>query len=223
MSQCQEKVWWVEHQIRSLTKLRGMRCGKAIRRVLNTTDEETQALAGLWGDGEFSVVFGDTSELFSAAYTQIRSCMQGRGELCHRAYTPHGVGIAVSYRDGEITARGLHHAGMYNKTYGQGSYALSVFFEKIAGIKFSTKWIDDETAEKCLVTETYQYQEKVVITGRTLIRAVKASEYKPEIAKHLEKETNVEYPGYVFLYKPEKVGFVVRTATRIVFKPYIDR
>lgn len=106
-----DKIWWIEHQIRGLTQGRRMRPGKAIRRLFSTSDEKTCALARLWNGADFGVEVSAEEPAWVGAYSEIRSCMQGYGALCFRAYSRHGVSIITARRDGKYVARALTVGG----------------------------------------------------------------------------------------------------------------
>lgn len=120
-----------------------MRPGKAIRRLFGTTDEQTGALAGLWQDGGFAVEASGDASMFVEAYASVRSCMQGQGALCHRAYARHGVQIIVARREGVVTARCLTVGGKFPKAYGYDSFALEVLLTRLVGLEKSGKWFSN--------------------------------------------------------------------------------
>ncbi|WP_041647825.1 hypothetical protein [Aromatoleum aromaticum] len=94
----------------------GMRPGRAARRVFSGSDAEIQSLAQLAGL-RFSVS-GDYSA-FEAAYHDVRSCMQGKGALCHQFYSLLGVVIAtLADERGVIVARALLAGHLFYQVYG---------------------------------------------------------------------------------------------------------
>lgn len=168
LDQYQERIWWIEHQIRSIIAAHPMKVGKAIRRVLPAIkDAELQALSSLWSEGSFNVSLSDSPAVFVEAYQSVRSCMYGKGALCRRAYAPHGIGIAVARRGGELVARALvRDTGAFNRCYGSAHYALDAVLRLVAGLDCGPHWLDGIAgirAEALLWQKTYPMQ----IMGRS--------------------------------------------------------
>lgn len=196
----QSAIWFAEHKLRGLIVGRGMKPGRAIRRLFNTSDEETQALASLWVDGEFAVVLGDSEELFVAAYDAVRSCMHRKGALCHAAYSPHGVGIACVAIDGQITARTLVRGGNFVRTYGVSSFALAVFCRVIAGLTQHPDWCDFDPSVRALVAYELSAEK------RKIPREV------PLWSEHGETRYYLQIPSArVSVWREE-----------VIFRPYVD-
>ena len=162
-----DKIWWIEHQIRSLTQGRGMRPGKAIRRLFSTSDEKTGALARLWNGTDFGVEVSAEEPAWVGAYSEIRSCMQGYGALCFRAYSRHGVSIITTKRDGKYVARALTVGGRYPQAYGEESFALEALLE-IVGLEKTPGWFEGafEPHELPLLRSKGKWIKRVSYSGK---------------------------------------------------------
>lgn len=211
-ARAQEKIWCIEHQIRTLTKGRGMRPGKAIRRVLGTTDAQTQALAGLWLDGSFGVAIGADPSLFKAGYDHVRSCMQGHGDVCHASYTPHGVTIATAMVGWRIVvARSLVYepGKIYIKAYGEQSFALQTLLEIVCGL-FPGSLKGYEFADQIGV---WDYRTEVI---RTITL--------PEVCTFAADSREAQFHplGSYDVVKVEREVEITKCAKRAVFRPHLD-
>lgn len=224
-----ERVYWVEHRVRNLISGRGMRPSRAIARVLGLTDpEQIKALAALWHDGEFAVTIGDSRELFVAAYEQVRSCMQGKGELCWRAYSKHGTDLAVVTIGGQIHARALVRDSAYNTVYGELSWALKVFLSVVC--QYDERPLFPDCTPQVTQRVRREYETKVGNYGPWFTLWVLGSEW-PKWAKNLEiigdaAEVRGKQPwqwtSFAARAKPVKKK-VVETVSEVLFTPYIDR
>lgn len=224
-----ERKYWIEHQVRGLVNGRGMRPSRAIARVLGLSNPETiKALAALWRDGEFAVTIGDSRELFVAAYEQVRSCMQGKGDLCWRAYSKHSTNLAVVTIGGQIKARALVRDSAYNTAYGELSWALKIFLSVVC------QYDDRPLFPDCTpqVTQRVQREYEIVVGhyGPWFTLWVRGSEW-PKWAKNLEvigdsAEVRGKQPWQWTTFtargKPATKR-VVETANEVRFAPYIDR
>ena len=219
IDELQSRVWWAEHKLRSLILGRGMRPGRAIKRVFGAGDDATHALAQLWAGDEFAgVEFGDTIELFERAYSDVRSCMQGHGRECHAAYTPHGVGLAVIRRADRIVARALVYpkGGIHVKAYGELAYALEALLQHVCGLRRGSLleffpesafvvWGWKSVKREIEVPAVYRH----IHTGRELAVGTVRFNLTPF------NELELVRPGYAFT--PRIVHERVE-----VFKPYVD-
>jgi hypothetical protein len=135
----EEKIWFAEWQI---SQGRG-KPGKVIRRMYSAaTDGQVQDLAAFVTDG-YSVQVTSDPTVWVEAYAKIRSCMIGKGELCAKAYTPHGVKIAVLRNaQGEICARMLVREGKAYQAYGYKAGMLVVVAHFLGNVEITPAWID---------------------------------------------------------------------------------
>lgn len=223
----QEKIWWIEHQIRSLTKIRGMRVGKAIRRLFGTDDDTTGALSRLWDGEQFAVVVSDSAEVWAGAYEQIRSCMQSAGLLCHRAYGRHGVQIVAAIRGGRYTARALMVGGRFPKAYGDDSFALECLLA-LAGAEKSDEWFVGQFDPKDLaVAEGRGHWVREEDGYFDEWGALPSYAYKERVAQNPERFRVIEETSWGALRvvewrRPER-RFVRRyVPPAVIFRPYLD-
>jgi hypothetical protein len=135
----QESIWYAEYRVR---KHRGSH-GKVVRRSYPAaTAAQVQDLAAYFA-GDYSVQVSTDPIVWQEAYDCIRSCMIGKGALCARAYTPHGVSIAV-LRDsaGTACARMLVRNGQALTAYGALSHLLVAALTMLGGVVLAEAWID---------------------------------------------------------------------------------
>jgi hypothetical protein len=230
----QDKKYWIEHKIRSLIA-RGLKPSKAIKRALGIDNPDIiKSLSSLWEDGEFSVVISSDADVWAEAYAGIRSCMQGKGELCRKAYSPFGVQIAVAVRNGKPIARCLVREGKFPKQYGEAHFALAAYLEIVEGMQHESILSSVESAS-CAVTE-----RKTVVVEKeyTLIdaRLVEVCMNFEDVKKYSPTKYYFE-KGYTKSWKSYKDGTpywavyskpVVKTVkntvseTVVVFKPFVD-
>lgn len=164
----QDKIYQIEHEIRSLVETRKMRASKAIGRVFGVKDPDLiNHLAKLWDGASFNVEMGNSVELFVRAYTYVGSCMQGKGDYCHKAYTSNGVEIAaINHPSRGYTARALYLNDNYNRVYGEDHYLLE-YFLKALGFNQTRFWLKSIPLENFYVREMYPYTRFVEITEPT--------------------------------------------------------
>lgn len=210
-----EKIWWIEHQIRNMTG-RGMRPGRAIKRLFpDLSSGQVKSLAEAWQGKEFGLTIGESQTEFVAGYTYISSCMQGKGELCHAAYTPHGVRIAILWRDGVPVARSLIWENGYVRTYGSAHYQLEAVLT-LAGLEWASlrhMW------GKIAVVE----RVKVLVRNVHLPELRRSVGY-PTNFTFAENESRAKYypTGSYEVVRPATIVQVYRDETRMVFAPYLD-
>lgn len=214
-----DKIWWVEHQIRQLVYGRGMRPGKAIRRLYpELVDSAVQSLVGAWHADEFGVTIGDTKALFVAAYDEVSSCMRGQGDMCHAAYTPHGVQLAVMVRDSRIVARSLvwesPEGPAFVRCYGAEWHRLQAVLE-LAGFRAATlAHMSGKIVVRawCDVRETMRWEERRTSCSPEQKAALEAKGFK-----------KVPYSSEWFTeYYRERRATVTRRVQMDVFRPYVD-
>lgn len=164
----QDKIYQIEHEIRSLVETRKMRASKAIGRVFRVKDPDLiNHLAKLWDGASFNVEMGNGIDLFDRAYRYVSSCMQGKGDYCHKAYTPNGVEIAaINHPSRGYTARALYLNDNYNRVYGEDHYLLE-YFLKALGFNQTRFWLKSIPHENFYVREIYRYTKYVDITEPT--------------------------------------------------------
>lgn len=135
----EEKIWFAEWQI---IQGRG-KPGKVIRRMYPAaTDGQVQDLAAYITDG-YSVQVTTHLAVWVEGYAGIRSCMKNKGELCAKAYTPHGVKIAVLRNaQGGICARMLVRDGKAYQAYGYKAGMLVVVAQFLGGVEITPRWLD---------------------------------------------------------------------------------
>ena len=220
-----DKIWWIEHQIRGLTQGRRMRPGKAIRRLFSTSDEKTSALVRLWNGSDFGVEVSAEEPAWVGAYSEIRSCMQGYGALCFRAYSRHGVSIITARRDGKYVARALTVGGRYPQAYGEESFALEALLE-IIGFEKVRAWFYGafEPHELPVVRSPGRWVQHVSYSGEIQLPG---SVYPAaHVAENPAKFSEVSRPfnGQVWARKIVSEHFVSRywQAPVVEFAPYLD-
>lgn len=164
----QDKIYQIEHEIRNLVETRKMRASKAIGRAFAVKDPDLiNHLTKLWDGESFSVEMGNSADLFIQAYSHVSSCMQGKGDYCHQAYTPNGVEIAAIRRpDSVYSARALYLDGNFNRVYGADHYLLE-YFLKALGFNQTRFWVASIPHENFYVREIYRYTNFVNITEPT--------------------------------------------------------
>ncbi len=220
-----EKIWWIEHQIRSLTQGRGMRPGKAIRRLFSVSDDKTGALARLWNGTDFGVEFSAEESAWIGAYSDIKSCMQGRGAMCHRAYSRHGVSIITAQRDGKYVARALTVGGRFPQAYGEASFALEALLE-IVGFEKSPAWFEGafDPHELPVVRSPGRWVQRVSCSGE--IRLPRSVYPAALVAANPAKFAEVSRPfgSQVWAKKivPEYSVSRYWQASVVEFAPYLD-
>ena len=220
-----DKIWWIEHKIRALTHGRGMRPGKAIRRLFSSSDEKTGALARLWNGSDFGVEVSAEEKAWVGAYSDIKSCMQGYGAMCHRAYSRHGVSIITVHRDGKYVARALTVGGRFPQAYGEESFALEALLE-ILGFEKSPAWFKGafEPHELPIVRCPGQWVQCVSYSGEILLpcSVYPAAHVTANHAKFAE--VSRPFGGQVFAKKIVSEYSVSRhwQAPVVEFAPYLD-
>lgn len=124
--------------VQALVKGRGMRPGRALRRVRpDLADDVVGAVARIFGRVRIS---SERAE-FIGAYYAVRSCMQGRGEALHAFYARNGVEIAVARNaEGAIVARALVKGRRFCTTYGDEAFALAQWL-LLAGFEQTERWL----------------------------------------------------------------------------------
>lgn len=164
----QDKIYQIEHEIRNLVKTRKMRASKAIGRVFGVKDPDLiNHLAKLWDGASFNVEMGNGIDLFDRAYRYVSSCMQGKGNKCHQAYTPNGVEIAaINHPSRGYTARALYLNDNYNRVYGEDHYLLE-YFLKALGFNQTRFWVASIPRENFYVREIDRYRKFVEILEPT--------------------------------------------------------
>lgn len=220
-----DKIWWIEHQIRSLTQGRRMRPGKAIRRLFSTSDDKTGALARLWNGTDFGVEVRAEESAWIGAYSDIKSCMQGRGAMCHRAYSRHGVSIITAQRDGKYVARALTVGGRFPQAYGEASFALEALLE-IVGFEKSPAWFEGafEPHELPVVRSPGRWVQRISYSGevrlpRSVYPAAHVAANPAQFA-----EVSQAFGGQVWAKKIVSEYSVSRhwQAPVVEFAPYLD-
>ena len=144
----QERLNWAEEPIRQLTKGRGMRVGRALRRLYPEESADTiGALARLWDpvSHSFRVTVATTQDEWETAYASVRSCMSQHAGLMADAYQPHGVQLVYAMGPENVpSARILIGASglAAPKAYGVASHSLSELLRVVLGIQQSDDWLD---------------------------------------------------------------------------------
>lgn len=122
----------------------GMRPGKAARAAFgrHLGDKAVQELAEL-AELEFSISSDYAS--FVNAYADVRSCMIGRGGMCHEFYSKLGVEIATLRSSaGPVVARALIAGRRYCNAYGDKHYVLEALLSAL-GFEQSDDWLKGRT------------------------------------------------------------------------------
>lgn len=222
MKDLQEKIWWLEHQIRELTSGRGMRPGKAIRRLFGEA-ADLKALTSAWTGGEFGVVLSDSKAAFEAGYGQVNSCMQGKGDLCWEAYSPHGVGIALMVRDGVVVARSLiwqsPQGPAYVRCYGYAWFQLQAVLQ-LAGFRPATL---RHIESKIVVTEWRTVTSEIEVTNMVTYIAESRKQSYLDRGYSILKSFNLAGSGMYYHMRLSKPLVVTRREKVEVFRPYVDR
>ncbi len=220
-----DQVYWVEHKVRCLINERGMRPSKAISRVLGLkSPEEIKALSTLWVDGSFSVSIGTDMSTWISAYDHVRSCMQGYGELCCEAYSPHGTAIAVVNIGGLIRARALVREDAYNTAYGELSWALLIFLRVVC--QFTDRPLFDDVTPRVTRREVRQY---VIPVGAGSDNGFYVMQYGnnplPKWTRNLKLTLISSCANRaIYLAHHKAVPRVVtETVDEVLFTPFIDR
>lgn len=214
----QDRARWIEHRIRErLAAHPGMRPGKAIRQILpDLSDDQRAALGRLWDGEQFAVDVSADEDSFVRAYDAVRSCMHGQGALCWRAYHPHGIAVAIAYRNGEIVARALVRIGtrQFNKTYGEESFALGVYLSALCGLERTPAWLDG-IAEIGVFEDRVEREEVLVpeqIFGYTIYSVPQGYQHRYHVLR---------IGGELLYCAARRVERKVKRRV-CVFQPYLD-
>lgn len=135
----EEKLNFAEWRIR---QFRG-KIGKVLRKTFPTAPDSRIQDLGKYFAGNFTVEVTCERAVWVEAYEAIHSCMQGLGGLCHQAYVPKGIKIAVLRNSsGEICARMLLNGMLANKAYGPDSYILTAVLGLLSGVEITPRWLE---------------------------------------------------------------------------------
>lgn len=207
MNKIQEKIWFAEYKV---LKSRA-KPGKTIRRMWpDATDAQVQDLCGYFC-GDFDVEITSDKNVWIDAYQCIRSCMQNKGELCERAYSPHGVQIAVMRdKSGGIVARMLVRDGKANAAYGSQAHTLIAALTMLGGVTLCSAWLDDV------------YHDEIAVTGE-VVWAELCVDVWETIPTYHSYPAHWCMPGYA-TYSHKRVGTKSLSVKRqgVVFRPYLD-
>lgn len=215
-------------------RLSQSRCkpGKAVRRAYPwATDAQVQDTAA-YIVGGYDVEITSSPAVWVDAYASIRSCMQGKGALCARAYTPHNVQIAVLRNaDGVIVARALVRNGCANKAYGASAHTLLAVLEVLGGVTLTRYWLDG-IADQIQTTElvpapshvwtsapVYNYQVYDIVNGKAILTGEgKNVRWRDIPAQGDYRRVYTEFQFVKDFFEPT----LVRTRVKQVFRPYCD-
>lgn len=158
----------LEFRIRQMPE--SVRVTKRARMAGVVSDTALKALSHAWKEGEIQgLSFSTEKEQFSRAYEDVTSCMHGKGDFVHAAYTRTGkVAIATLSDDtGRVTARALYRmdTGEFFKVYGADHWMLEGILIAL-GLSCTQSWVKDIAHDiyvekkECIGVEEYYRPEK---------------------------------------------------------------
>lgn len=147
-----EDVKAFRRDVNVLRKERGMKLGKAIRRVLKDAPEwATHKLQRLWAD-HLSVEVSYAEADIEWAYKQVRSCMSTHASRVAEFYYSRGVGIVILRQGMDIVGRALIGPTGFRRTYGEFHYILDALFEAF-GVWEAPHSVLDDTPHNLMRTK----------------------------------------------------------------------
>lgn len=229
------KMWFIEHKIRALIDGRGMRPGRAIRRLYpRLSDAAVASLVACWqaGEGEFGLITSETEpDLWVRAYDEIRSCMQGKGALCRRAYERHGVQVvALADSQGRLRARCLvqqHADGLLYAApqYGEYHYQLADVLRLIGVVVDEVDWFEGNPRSLILYEDRREKREVVLPAGWSKYHSrVPAGTVASRPGRYSDIRPCTFMQGWVLAreWLPEQVRSINVYARTVLFSPYLD-